>query len=414
MQNPQDQKTSTETSDELVQRTPAFQRPVFVSEEVWNKKFPPTEEIWATDGEMAQAMDRIAQAEGADPSQPWVTLGLVATNVLLFAGAVALGVDPRQPSLQSLSTWGANVGPAVIGGQWWRLFTAMFLHIGFIHILFNMVALWSIGGFVERLLGRTGFGIVYVLAGLGASLTSIAWNPDVVSAGASGAIFGLFGALLGFLVREPKCVPPGVWGRLVISAVLFILYNMLHAVNASGIDVAGHLGGLVTGWACGLFIAVPATKEGLSRRPRANAWVLAAGLAGVGGLALFLPRISGDTGRLVVAGMAEKRALAAFEASAEKVRKGTFTQAQFADSIDKEVVPGFRECRVRLEALVEVPRFSTEKLEALIRVTRAEEEAYAVMAHALRTGNEMEAAMALRKRGDAMAQFQAEMKALNP
>jgi rhomboid protease GluP len=414
MTNPQDSPTSSASTHDPEPRAPAFQRPAFVSEEVWTKKIPQTEDIWATRDEVSLAMEKIAEKEGLVPSRPWMTISLIVINVVLFGGAVALGVDPIQPDVQTLARWGANVGPAVIGGQWWRLFTAVFLHIGVIHLFFNLAVLWGIGGFVERLLGRVGFGVVFGLAGLGASLASILWDPEVVSAGASGAIFGLFGALLGYLAREPKCVPPGVRGRLALSSVGFLVYNMMHALNAQGIDIAGHLGGLVTGLFCGLFLAVPPTKDGAARRLGVSAWVLGSGLVVVGCLAFSLPSLSGDTGRLCLAGLAERRAMAHFEASAGKVRKGILTNAQFADSIEREVVPGLRDCRVRLEALAEVPRFSTEKLAAMVKVTKAEEEAYALMAHALRTGNDGEAALALKARADALTKFQADMKDLTP
>jgi len=409
-----DQPAQGEAQTEEGLKGPAFQRPVFVSEEVWNRKFASDEADWATPGEVAQAMEKLAEAGGGALSRPWVAIGLIAINILLFAGAVAAGVSPLEPDVPVLARWGANVGPLVIGGQWWRLFTCIFLHIGVIHLASNMAVLWSIGDFVERLLGRVGFGVVYLLAGLGASLTSISWNPDVVSAGASGAIFGLYGALLGFLVMEPNCVPLGVRRRLLLSALFFVGFNMLHAVTAQGIDIGAHLGGLGAGWICGLVLARPISKEGIARRHRVNGFVLVLGLLLMGGFAALLPKISGDTGKLVLAGKAETRALAIFEASSEKVRNGTFTNVQFADAIEREVVPRFRDCRTRLEALLEVPRFSTEKLMAMVKVTKAQEDAYCHMAYALRTGNQNEAAKALKERADALAQFQAEMKALNP
>lgn len=412
--NSQDQSTSPSSGNQPEPPAPAFQRQVFVSEETWNREIRANDTDWATDEEVTQAMDDLAEAEGVEPTRPWLTIGLIGANVLLFGAAVGTGVSPTTPDIPSLSAWGANVGPAVIGGQWWRLATAMFLHIGAVHILFNMAVLWNIGGFVERLLGRMGLGVVYLVAGLGASLTSILWNPDVVSAGASGAIFGLYGALLGYFLIEPKCVPPPVRARLALGAVFFVLYNMAYAVNAQGIDVGAHLGGLGTGFVCSLFLAVPATKEGMLRRPRLNIAVLVVGLVLAGALATLLPKLSGDTGQLVLAGKAETKALAVFEASAAKVRKGTFTDAQFAESIEGEVVPGLRQCRVRLDALLGVPRFSTEKLQAMVKLTKAQEGSYALMAHALKTGNQSEAAQALKARAEALGEFRAEMSALNP
>ena len=87
------------------------------------------------------------------------------------------------PDRQTLVRWGAQFGPLTTQGQWWRLFTCTFLHIGILHLLCNMVVLWQIGGILERLLGRSAFLVVYLLAGLAGSLASLAWNPDVVAVG---------------------------------------------------------------------------------------------------------------------------------------------------------------------------------------------------------------------------------------
>src|SRR5499425_2958094 len=131
-----------------------------------------------------------------------VTSVLLGLNVAVFGLMLAGGVHPMTPNIDSLIQWGANYGPKTTNGEWWRMFTAMFLHIGLLHLLFNMVALWNVGGFMERVLGPAGFLVLYLLSGLLGSVASVAWNPFVVSAGASGAIFGLYGGLLAFLVQH--------------------------------------------------------------------------------------------------------------------------------------------------------------------------------------------------------------------
>ena len=131
-----------------------------------------------------------------------VTSVLLALNVVIFGLMLAWGMDPMQPAIDGLIQWGANYGPKTTQGEWWRMFTCMFLHIGVLHLLFNMLALWNVGSCMERLLGSTGFLVLYLLAGLLGSVASVAWNPFVVSAGASGAIFGLYGGLLAFLMRH--------------------------------------------------------------------------------------------------------------------------------------------------------------------------------------------------------------------
>jgi len=137
-----------------------------------------------------------------------VTPVLLGLNVAVFGLMLAGGIHPMAPTIDSLVQWGANYGPKTTNGEWWRMFTAMFLHIGILHLLFNMVALWNIGSFMERVLGPVGFVVLYLLAGLLGSVASVVWNPFVVSAGASGAIFGLYGGLLAFLVRHRDTASP--------------------------------------------------------------------------------------------------------------------------------------------------------------------------------------------------------------
>jgi len=137
----------------------------------------------------------------------WATPLLVGLNVAVFLAMVIGGASPLNPTVPDIVKWGANVGPLSLGGEPWRLFTSMFVHIGLLHIGMNLYVLWYIGRFVEKLLGNIGMLIVYVLAGLSGSLASAAIHPAVVSAGASGAIFGLYGAVFGYLIRNRDQVP---------------------------------------------------------------------------------------------------------------------------------------------------------------------------------------------------------------
>jgi membrane associated rhomboid family serine protease len=390
----------------------AFERPAFVSEEVWNRTFPAHEDTVADSAEVEAELDRLAQADGVSRRFPWATFALVLLNLLVFVAGIGGGLDPFAPDAPSLVPWGANNGPMVMTGQWWRLCTCMFLHVGLVHLICNMLVLWFIGDFTERLLGRAGLLVIYLVAGLGASLASIAWNPVAVSAGASGAIFGLYGALLGFLAQESHSVPNKVRNRLALNAVFFVAYNLLHGAHAEGVDLGAHLGGLGTGFICGLFIALPATPEGRARRPAVNLRVLGVGLGLVAIVTFFLPRFSGPAGSFARAGMSEKRALAAFESAAAKVRAGTLSDAQFADRIDQEVVPDLEDCRTRLEALVEAPRYNPDKLRAMVKFTEAREAAYAHMAQALRSGDSAAANAALQENAAALRNYGEAMNAL--
>jgi rhomboid protease GluP len=181
-----------------------------------------------------------------------VTPVLLALNVAIFGLMLAWGVHPMQPTIDDLIRWGANYGPKTTQGEWWRMFTCMFLHIGLLHLLFNMVALWNVGGFMEQLLGSTGFLVLYIVAGLLGSVASVAWNPFVVSAGASGAIFGVYGGLLAFLVRHRDMQQHAFLAALRTNTLAFLGYNLVFGVIQQGIDMAAHLGGLAGGFVCGL------------------------------------------------------------------------------------------------------------------------------------------------------------------
>jgi len=189
-----------------------------------------------------------------------VTPALIGLNVTVFLLMVLLHVGVFSPSREDLIRWGANFGEATLSGEPWRLFSSMFVHIGIVHILVNMFVLWKIGPLVERILGPVRFAVIYLASGLCGSLVSVLWHPpSVVSAGASGAIFGLFGALLGFLLRDGESVPKEVHGALLKNASLLIVYNVVYGALHAGTDVADHLGGLVGGFAFGVFLATPLT-----------------------------------------------------------------------------------------------------------------------------------------------------------
>ena len=129
-------------------------------------------------------------------NQTLVTHALVGINAAVFLGMALAGISITSPTTQQLVHWGANWGPLTLSGESWRLFTCMFLHIGVIHIAFNMWCLWDLGALAESLYGHWTFASVYLISGVAGSVASVAWHPGTVSAGASGAIFGIAGALI--------------------------------------------------------------------------------------------------------------------------------------------------------------------------------------------------------------------------
>lgn len=138
---------------------------------------------------------------------------------------------------------GANYGRYVQKGEIWRLVTCMFLHAGIMHIFFNMYSLYVVGRQIEDFFGKWRYFVIYLLSGISGSLLSVGFNPDVLAVGASGAIFGLFGAMLYFGYNYR-----GYIGTIVRSQVLpIVVYNLLIGFFIPGIDMFAHIGGLVGG-----------------------------------------------------------------------------------------------------------------------------------------------------------------------
>jgi rhomboid protease GluP len=216
---------------------------------------------------------------------------LLAANLGVFAAMVLSGVDPADPSGESLVRWGAIERERVRHGEWWRLATAMFVHVGAIHVAVNMYSLWSVGRLVERLFGATPYLVLYVLSGLFASAASVYAHPAGVSAGASGAIFGIVGGLGSFMVRVGRHVfqRRAVRGMLT-QLVLVVAVNLAIGFRVPMIDNAAHVGGLVSGIALGWLLAGSPTPDALRRRNARAAVVAAVALAALVVVAVRLLR----------------------------------------------------------------------------------------------------------------------------
>ncbi|MDB5350211.1 MAG: putative rane protein [Planctomycetota bacterium] len=186
-----------------------------------------------------------------------ITPLIILICVGIFVAMVLSGISPIEPAVPAMVGWGASFGPSVaMDGQWWRLFTCVFLHFGVIHLGMNMWCLMSTGPLVERLLGRLNFAALYVLSGVGGAIASLWFHPIVISAGASGAIFGVFGGLLGHLAVRRNELSFSLIKPLRNGALAFLGYNLLFGLFLPGIDMAAHVGGLVTGCAAGLLLTL--------------------------------------------------------------------------------------------------------------------------------------------------------------
>jgi rhomboid protease GluP len=198
------------------------------------------------------------------------TYVLVGINCAVFLLMLLNGVPLLSPTTQQLVHWGADYGVYVLGGEWWRLVTATFVHVGLIHLGTNMWCLWNLGLLGEPLLGPVGMLVVYLLTGIAGNLLSTAVHPQIVGAGASGAVFGIAGALI-LLLKSPLLpVPQAELKRLRQSVIYFAVLNFV--IGASTfilpspikIDNMAHLGGFL----CGLLVGVPLLPRVGAPRPR--------------------------------------------------------------------------------------------------------------------------------------------------
>ncbi|MBI5770254.1 MAG: rhomboid family intramembrane serine protease [Verrucomicrobia bacterium] len=209
--------------------------------------------------------EKLRQLPGARAPFESVTGVLLGLNVAVFvvmAGAYGAGwmsVASMDPYIR----FGANHGAATTDGEWWRLLTSMFMHYGAMHLLLNMWALFQAGQLLERLQGRAFYAFNYLASGVAGGLLSLVWHGQkaVWSAGASGAVFGVYGMMLGFVLKEKHAIPRIVFKPLQNSAVSFGAYNLLFGLVYPGIDNAAHVGGFVAGIGLGWLTAMPIDRE---------------------------------------------------------------------------------------------------------------------------------------------------------
>lgn len=185
--------------------------------------------------------------------KPIFTYTLLLMNIIIF---LFLELNGGSTNIENLIQFGAKYNIAILDGEWWRLFSSMFLHIGLLHLVMNMFALYYLGTAVERIFGSLRFIIIYLLAGLGGGLASFAFTINV-SAGASGAIFGLFGALLFFGLNHKK-----IFFQTTGKNIIFIIaLNVVFGLAVPQIDNSAHLGGLVMGFIASAIVHLPKKRQ---------------------------------------------------------------------------------------------------------------------------------------------------------
>jgi len=318
---------------------------------------------------------------------------LTFANVAVFIAMVASGVDILSPTVGELIDWGGNFGPATLGGEPWRLVTSMFVHGGLVHIAMNMAFLWTAAGSIERVLGSKGFLVVYALSGIAGSMVSVTFHPFTTSVGASGALFGVFGALPAFVLPRWRTMPAPLYRGTLKSFFTFLLLNLAFGLSVPEIDMAAHTGGLVMGLLLGLLMSHPLTREGLAR----HGWRVAlAALVGAAGLAALTPALPTEVVHaqedLRAAAQALDRAEQRYDQAARRAERGELSDAGLADLIAQDVLPTWDDACAQVS---QVPRVGAlaGRVAAIEDYCTRRREAWELGERALRRGD-----MALWKR----------------
>lgn len=300
---------------------------------------------------------------------PPVTKVLIALNLLVFVimlwGGAGFWHSPNNVQL----TWGANFAPATADGQWWRLGSAMFLHFGALHLGMNMLALWDGGKLVERMFGPARFLGIYMISGIAGNLLSLVIQGNqAVSGGASGAIFGIYGALLVYVWYARHHMQQVEFRWLFFGALAFSALTIIMGFVIPGIDNSAHIGGFLTGLVSAILL-LPASD---THHPHLKKWRFFSGLSWLLGIAILLTHLPEPKYRwheeLAIRKQVQKFNLTDQQASRKwnklmlEGREGSISFDELATKIDEEVANSYEESFEKLSALPDDPNLPSAAL----------------------------------------------------
>lgn len=282
---------------------------------------------------------------------PWALYTVMGLNALVWLLNLFDGMSAMKPTPAELFAWGANSSTAVVrDGDYWRLLTATFLHGGVLHLVLNMFALWDAGRRVCRWFGNGQFLLIYLGAGLTGSALSLHFSSQqAVSVGASGAVFGVLGALLVGVLQHRERVPKGMVQQLLTTQGVFVVIMLVQGFARPGIDNAAHIGGLVAGavlaW---LLIELVDEQAGVAQRRVRQVLALLAVAVMAGGLtAMARPGV--DHPQLFAAQSALARVLPDLQAAEKALqadlaarREGRLSEAALVDAMEQRHIPAYR------------------------------------------------------------------------
>lgn len=318
---------------------------------------------------MSQAPHSPLSQIGMRAPVPPVTRALITINILVFVvmlwGGAGFWHSPNNVQL----TWGANFAPATADGQWWRLGSAMFLHFGALHLGMNMLALWDGGKLVERMFGALRFLGIYVVSGIAGNLLSLViQGNEAVSGGASGAIFGIYGALLVYVWYDRHQMQQVefrwlFWGALAFSALTIIMGFII-----PGIDNSAHIGGFLTGIVCAV-LCLPASAI---RHPHLLKWRVVSGLGWLVAIGLLLTHLPEPKYRwheeqairkqVQKFNLIDQQANRKWNAIMLEGREGSVSFDDLATKIDEEVANSYEESFEKLSSLPDDPNLPSAAL----------------------------------------------------
>lgn len=325
---------------------------------------------------------------------------ILALNVVVWAVMMGQGAYSEKAGPAAILDWGAEYAPYILQGQAWRFLTAMFLHANLLHLASNMLALWAAGPFVERIVGRTGFGVLYGISGLFGGVLSLYDYKGMPSLGASGAIFGVFGGLVGLMFRYHVYVRRRDVVKYVVLIVLLIIeagMELSHQRTSirGGVNVAAHAGGLVSGFVIGLLLSRPVPP---ARRWRRDAAIAGAGLLLAAGLTWLRPPVV-DILKAVedfakVGVQLRDRMIGLLS----KLNRGGVSYREIADSFDRQVLAYWESESARFEeSLRKGPRNFRRIAPSFSDTFRLETQGLALISEAIRKNDSSIVTVAMKR-----------------
>lgn len=313
----------------------------------------------------------------------YCTYIFIAVNVLAYLAMVASGVDYWSPTGNALLAWGANYGPYTIGrGEWWRIATSTVLHFGLVHIACNMLALLDFGRLIERFYGNLAMAVIYILAGFGGSLASLYWNPLPVSAGASGAIFGLIGAMVAIYLRGRSWMPVLILDSIKRTLLNVAIYVGIFALYMPNVDHAAHAGGGITGLLVGLVLA---GNPAVDRRRWIRSLAMVAAAMGACVIAYqALPPVDDVQGAINRVITLDTGSAKQFEAMFADHQAQKLDRLELADRLEREVVRPWQKLHEDLSGFKHVPRAKAALVGKLTEYAQLRAEAWELQVQAIR------------------------------